>query len=252
MYSPLDISRRRFLAWVSAASVVLCGCLAKEKAVESGRPQEAPGKGPANLQTPVPIAVGEELPLPSPSLDGALSLEAALSNRRSIRQYTDQPLAWEAIAQLLWSAQGVSDPSNKRTAPSAGALYPLELYVATAEGLFHYQPVRHTVLVAGEEDLRPALHRAALQQSAVLQAPAVFVIAAVYARTAVKYGLERSPRYVHMEVGHAAQNLLLQATALGLGAVPIGAFYDDQVRQALRLPGDHAPLYLIPVGHRRG
>jgi SagB-type dehydrogenase family enzyme len=100
-------------------------------------------------------------------------------------------------------------------------------------------------------DLRPALHATALQQDPVLKAPVVFVIAAVYERTQKKYGEERSPRYVHLEAGHAAQNLLLQAVALNLGSVPIGAFIDEQVKEALSLPDDHQPLYLIPVGHPR-
>jgi SagB-type dehydrogenase family enzyme len=158
-------------------------------------------------------------------------------------------LSREEISQLLWAAQGITDPSGKRTAPSAGALYPLELYVATGDGFHHYRPAEHVLRVVNESDLRPALHGAALQQSAVLDAPAVFVVTAVYSRTEAKYGAQRSPRYVHLEAGHAAQNILLQAVALGLGAVPIGAFYDDQVQAALDLPDEHAPLYLIPVGH---
>lgn len=249
MYPLAYVSRRRFLEWVSTAGLALCGCFAKGSTANCGQPQDKPDERSARLEPAVPADVGKELPLPPASLDGQVSLEAALSRRRSVRQYADRPLSWETIAQLCWSAQGVSDPAGKRTAPSAGALYPLELYVATGEGLFQYRPLRHTALVVSQEDLRPALHRAALGQSAVLQAPAVFVIAAIYARTEVKYGRERSPRYVHLEAGHTAQNLLLQATALGLGAVPIGAFYDDQVSLALRLPDDHAPLYLIPVGH---
>lgn len=251
MYPLVYISRRRFLAWVSTASAALCGCFANNRTVGSGQSPARAGEWSDAFQMAGPVAVGEELPLPPPSTEGQVSLEAALSRRRSVRQYADQPLTWEAIAQLLWSAQGVSDPAGKRTAPSAGALYPLELYVVTDKGLFHYQPLRHAVLVVSQEDLRAPLHRAALGQSAVLRAAAVFVIAAVYARTESKYGRERSPRYVHLEAGHAAQNLLLQATALDLGAVPIGAFYDDQVSLALTLPHDHAPLYLIPVGHRR-
>lgn len=249
MYPLASISRRRFLVWVSAASAAMCGCFTNSRTVDREQSPARAGEWSGALQVTGPVVAGEELVLPPPSLDGPTSLEAALSRRRSVRQYADQPLPWQIIAQLLWSAQGVSDPAGKRTAPSAGALYPLELYVTTGEGLFHYQPPRHAVLVVGREDLRPALHRAALGQSAVLRAAAVFVIAAVYARTEAKYGRERSPRYVHLEAGHAAQNLLLQATALGLGAVPIGAFYDEQVSQSLSLPDDHAPLYLIPVGH---
>jgi SagB-type dehydrogenase family enzyme len=115
-----------------------------------------------------------------------------------------------------------------------------------------YEPDGHRLHTTSAADPRQALYDAALRQEAILGAPAVFVVAAVYERTEGKYGSERTPRYVHLEAGHAAQNLLLQAAALNLGAVPIGAFYDDQVQAALGLPEDHAPLYLIPVGHAKG
>jgi SagB-type dehydrogenase family enzyme len=123
--------------------------------------------------------------------------------------------------------------------------------VTTAEGLYQYVPEGHQFQILADADLRQALYQAALHQDAVSQAPAVFIVTAVYERTAQKYGSERSPRYVHMEAGHAAQNLLLEAVALGLGAVPIGAFHDDEIQRVLGIPADHAPLYLIPVGHPR-
>ena len=189
--------------------------------------------------------------LPPPAHSSQVSLEETLSNRRSIREYGDQPLTMTELGQLLWAAQGITGQSGFRTAPSAGALYPLEIYLATAEGVFHYEPQRHQLKLMSQKDARPALYRAALQQEPVLRAPTVFILTAVYARTAQKYGSERSPRYVHLEAGHAAQNLLLQATALELGAVPIGAFGDTDVRKALGLPKDRQPLYLIPVGHPR-
>jgi SagB-type dehydrogenase family enzyme len=128
-------------------------------------------------------------------------------------------------------------------------LYPLELYVATADGVFQFDPLGHRLLTIDTTDRRDELYRAALSQDSVLHAPAVFIVTAVYERTERKYGPQRAPRYVHLETGHAAQNLLLQAVALNLGAVPIGAFHDEQVQQALGLPPDHAPLYLIPTGH---
>ena len=189
--------------------------------------------------------------LPPPMHSSEISLEEALTNRRSIREYGDQPLTVVELGQLLWAAQGSTDPRGFRTAPSAGALYPLEIYLATAEGVFQYEPQPHQLRLMSQKDARPALYQAALQQEPVLRAPAVFVLTAVYARTAQKYGTERSPRYVHLEAGHAAQNLLLQATALALGAVPIGAFGDTEVRTALGLSEDQQPLYLIPVGHPR-
>jgi SagB-type dehydrogenase family enzyme len=165
-----------------------------------------------------------------------------------VREFKDEPLTLAELGQLLWAAQGVTNQYGFRTAPSAGALYPLEVYAVTREGAYHYEPQGHRLTVHLEGDLRQALYEAALRQDPVLDAPVVFVIAAVYGRTAAKYGAERSPRYVHLEAGHAAQNVLLQAVALNLGAVPIGAFYDERVQEVLKLPSDQQPLYLIPVG----
>jgi SagB-type dehydrogenase family enzyme len=186
--------------------------------------------------------------LPPPSLVGEKSLEEVIASRRSMREFTDQALSWSYISQLLWSAQGMTDPAGLRTAPSAGALYPLEIYVALPDGAYHYLPPGHAVEPVSAGDLREDLWQAGRRQDALRQAVAIFVIAAVYERTEAKYG-ERAERYVHLEAGHAAQNMLLQAVALELGAVPIGAFYDEQVQAALGLPADQRPLYLIPVGH---
>jgi SagB-type dehydrogenase family enzyme len=188
-------------------------------------------------------------PLPSPTLSGETSLEEALVRRRSVREFDTQPLTTGELGQLLWAAQGITRERGFRTAPSAGALYPLEMYLATIDGVFHYQPHDHQLLVTSPEDAREELYQAALEQEPVRQAPAVFIVTAVYERTAAKYGEERGPRYVHLEAGHAAQNLLLEAAALELGAVPIGAFHDEEIQRALELPADHQPLYLIPVGH---
>lgn len=200
--------------------------------------------------SPLPaLAAVTELPPPDYSSD--LSLEQALARRRSVREYSEQALTIAEIGQLLWAAQGISSEQGYRTAPSAGALYPLEIYLLTAEGVFHYEPQHHRLSAVSHSDARQAVFRAALKQDPVREAPAVFVLTAVYARTAQRYGEERSPRYVQMEAGHAAQNLLLEAAALHLGAVPVGAFHDQEVQEALGLPADHQPLYLIPVGHPR-
>ncbi len=189
------------------------------------------------------------IPLPPPRLQGTISLEETLAKRRSVRQFRPEPLSLEQLSQLCWATQGITHPDGLRTAPSAGALYPLEVYVLLPQGVYHYDPQKHTLSRWREGDFRPALHAVSLRQDAIVQAPAVFVLTAVYERTEAKYGKQRSPRYLHIEVGHAAQNLLLQATALGLGSVPIGAFYDAGVQEALHLPADHQPLYLIPVGY---
>jgi len=193
----------------------------------------------------------ERVALPSAAHSGRMSLEEALARRRSVREFSNKLLSDQELSQLLWAAQGITHPDGLRTAPSAGALYPLELYVANAAGFYRYDPRHHELQRRSQSDLRLALYRAALEQESVREAPAVFVITAIYRRTARKYGRDRSPRYVHMEVGHAAQNLLLQAVTLGLGAVPIGAFDDAQVQEVLALPPDEQPLYLVPVGHAR-
>jgi SagB-type dehydrogenase family enzyme len=190
----------------------------------------------------------EQVDLPPPVRSGGAPLTDALSERRSIREYSGEQVDLDAISQLLWAAQGITSEEGQRAAPSAGALYPLELYVVMATGLHHFAPAHHQLEVLGRKDLRGALSQAALSQSAVADAPVVFVITGVCARTEEKYG-DRAERYVVLEAGHAAQNVLLQATASGLAAVPIGAFHDDDVQHVLGLPPDHEPLYLIPVGH---
>jgi len=190
----------------------------------------------------------QERALPEPRRVGEISLEEALARRRSVREFSDTPLTEAEIGQLLWAAQGVTDDGGHRTAPSAGALYPLELYVGTSSGLFHYDPARHGLTLHARGDRRPAMQAAGLHQDALGDAPAIFVIAAAYERTEVKYGA-RAPRYVHMEAGHAGQNILLEAVALGLAAVPMGAFDDALLKEDLSLPDDQRPLYLIPVGY---
>ncbi len=187
--------------------------------------------------------------LPQPQTTGTVSIEQVLAQRRSIRSFTDQPLTQSEIGQLLWAAQGITSPQHGfRAAPSAGALYPLELYVVTAEGVYHYQPQGHQVRLHLTGDQRPALAAACVGQGVVQQAAADFVITAVYARTRAKYGA-RADRYVHMEVGAAGENLCLQAVSLKLGSVMVGAFGDGQVTEILDLPADHAPLLVISVGH---
>lgn len=193
------------------------------------------------------IVPGKAIDLPKPARTG-VRLEEALEKRRSVRQFAAKPLSVSELSQLLWAGQGRTREWGGRTAPSAGALYPLELYVAVKEGVFHYEPAGHRLVALAAGDFRGALAAAALGQGCVGTAPAVFVIAAVYERTAVKYR-DRAQRYVHIEAGHAGQNIMLEAVALGLGSVPVGAFHDDQVRQVLKLPADQVPLLLIPVGH---
>jgi SagB-type dehydrogenase family enzyme len=191
------------------------------------------------------------IPLTPATTTGSIPLETALLRRRSWRRFTSDPITGADLAQLLWAAQGVTGADRHgpvRTAPSAGRTDPLEVFVATPEGLLHYRPPEHAVVVIDPVDRRADLAAAAGDQDCVRDAAAVFAIAGVAARTAVVYE-ERAGRYVALEVGHAAQNLLLEAIALGLGAVPVGSFDDARVGAVLALPDDWQPFYLIPVGH---
>jgi SagB-type dehydrogenase family enzyme len=195
-------------------------------------------------RTGQPLAVA---PLPMPETSGGMPLAVALGRRRSQRAFDPGALTPAQTGQLLWAAQGITDPLGHRTAPSAGALYPLELYICTGATVAHYQPVDHALAVLSREDRRASLQKAALGQDAVGAAPLLVVVTAVYARSERRYG-SRGQRFAQLEAGHAAQNVLLTATSLGLGAVPIGAFDDGGVRAALELPSDRTPLYMIAVG----
>jgi SagB-type dehydrogenase family enzyme len=198
-----------------------------------------------------PATVGlSETPLGAPRTAGSMSLEEVLQKRRSVRDFAPRDLTLDQVSRLAWAAQGVTSEKGLRTAPSAGALYPLELYLVNADGVFHYRPSGHRLERVASGDRRKALSAAALDQGAVRAAAADFVLTGVVARTEEKYGA-RAVRYVLLEGGHAAQNVLLEATALGLGAVPIGAIDDDAVRRALELPAEEAPLYVLAVGYPR-
>ncbi len=196
----------------------------------------------------------QEIKLPDPKKESKTSLETALLERRSVRTYTDQALNLAEVGQLLWAAQGINRTGGYRTAPSAGALYPLEVYLLAGHveglpvGLYHYLPENHALESFQSGDKRAALSEAALSQEMITEAPVVIVITAIYQRTMVKYR-QRGEQYVHMEVGSAAQNVYLQAVSLKLGTVFIGAFYDSQVQTTLGLSKDEIPLCLMPVGH---
>jgi SagB-type dehydrogenase family enzyme len=187
--------------------------------------------------------------LPAPRRSGATSLEDAIARRRSVRDFAARALTNEQIGQLLWAAQGMTNRAQGlRAAPSAGALYPLEVFVVSATGTYLYEPNAHALVRVRGGDLRGPLARAAADQPSVRQAPVDLVIAALVARTRLKYG-DRAERYVALEAGHAAQDVLLEATALGLGAVPVGAFDDQDVRRVLGLQVGEMPLYLLPIGY---
>jgi SagB-type dehydrogenase family enzyme len=185
----------------------------------------------------------------APVASGAVTLDEALRHRRSTRAFSSRAVGPGLALRLCWAAQGITEPrEGLRTAPSAGALYPLELYVVGRDGVSRYEPRRDALVRFGGGDRRDALARAALGQDAVRRAGVDLVLTGVVARTRAKYGA-RAERYVALEAGHAAQNVLLEVTALGLGAVPIGAFDDADVRRVLGAPAGETPLYVIAVGH---
>ncbi|HPA46447.1 MAG TPA: SagB/ThcOx family dehydrogenase [bacterium] len=190
----------------------------------------------------------EKIKLPEPRADGAMSLEKALWERRSIRSFSSKPAEWEQVGQLLWAAQGINRPGTKfRTAPSAGATYPLEIYAVLPSGIYRYLPEEHAVerIVAG--DTRAALSAAGLRQGSIQQAACVVVICAVFERTSEKYS-DRGTRFVYLEAGHVAQNVLLQAVALGMGGVPIGAMVDEEAQKVLGVPPEQKVVYIVATG----
>ena len=191
--------------------------------------------------------------LPTPQHDSKVSVESTLLKRRSVRDFKKDPLTLFQISQLLWAAQGATNPRGFRTAPSAGATYPLETYIVAGNvqglttGIYKYRPHGHELIRTVPGDRRKNLSRAALGQSWVSAAPVVMVFSAIYGRTTERYG-DRGIMYVHMEAGHAAQNVSLQAISLGLGTVMVGAFHDGSVKSVMNLKGEEQPLYIIPIG----
>lgn len=188
-----------------------------------------------------------QIALPRPVTAGPVSLEQAITERRSRRSFRSDPLPIGAIGQLLWAGQGITSPDGKRAAPSAGALYPLELYAVTSAEVMHYLPPGHRAELRSVPDLRPSLQAAAYGQPYVGAAPVVIVVAAVPERTRRKYG-SRAEAFVHLEAGHAAQNILLQATVRELAAVPVGSLDSSSATRVLALPADQEVCYFIPVG----
>ena len=202
------------------------------------------------------MTTSQPIYLPPPSQKGSVSLEEAIAKRRSVRDFTPESISQSQLSQILWATQGISNTGGRyRTVPSAGATYPLEVFVVCGrnciedigEGIYHYDLARHSLTLHHKGDVRVELARAALDQEFIYEAPVDIIICAIYERTATRYGA-RGERYVHIEVGHAGQNIYLQATALGLATVAIGAFYDEAVREVLRLDKQYKPLYIMPVG----
>jgi len=198
------------------------------------------------------------LKLPPPRLKGEMTVEESIFKRRSRREYLNRPLTLEQLSQLLWAAQGVTEPAlwvGLRSAPSAGGLYPLEIYAVVREGgveglgagVYHYLPKEHAARMVVKGDVSRELMAACVNQEWVGAAPVNFVFTAVFERTSVKYG-DRAWQYVFQESGHAAQNIYLQATAMGLGGTVVGAFIESMIQELLALPDDEMPVYVMPVG----
>lgn len=208
---------------------------------------------PGAAAMPAPLAV---ITLPPPMTAGCTSVETAMQLRRSVRDYRPEILRLTGLGQLLWACQGVTNERGNRTAPSAGATYPLEIYLvagtveALESGIYHYDPQNHSLELLQTGNYLPALTQAAVGQPAVSRAAAVMVITGVYERTTAVYG-SRGRQFVHIEVGAAAQNVSLQAVALGLGTVYIGSFDDARVQSVLSLPTDRTPLLLLPIGRQK-
>jgi SagB-type dehydrogenase family enzyme len=194
--------------------------------------------------------------LPDPAKRGTVSVEEALQTRRSVRAYADAPLTLAQLGQVLWAAQGITSADGHRTAPSAGATYPLELYVVVGNvtglsaGVYKYRPQGHELVPHLDGDQRATLARAAIRQGWVTQAPVTLAITAVPERTRARYG-DRTDRFVAIEVGHVGQNVYLQAVSLGLGTVMAGAIAEDSLAAVLKLDPAERPLAAMPIGKAR-
>lgn len=188
------------------------------------------------------------IPLPDPRRDGEHSLEELLARRRSVRSFAPFPLTRLELSQLLWASQGITHPTGLRTTPSAGALFPLVVYVAEEDGVFRYDPHAHALIPMAKRDRRPLLARAAHEQDMLEQAAVVVGVSARLEGLSARYG-QHAERFAALEAGHAVQNLLLQAVAIDLGAVPVASFFEEAARMLLGAPENELPLYLVPVGH---
>jgi SagB-type dehydrogenase family enzyme len=201
-------------------------------------------------------AQGAPIKLPDPAKRGTVSVEEALQTRRSVRAYADAPLTLAQLGQILWAAQGITSADGHRTAPSAGATYPLELHVIVGNvtglpaGVYRYRPQGHELVPHLDGDQRARLARAAIRQGWVTQAPVTLAITAVSDRTRTRYG-DRTDRFVAIEVGHVGQNVYLQAVSLGLGTVMAGAIAEDSLAAVLKLDAGERPLAAMPIGKAR-
>jgi SagB-type dehydrogenase family enzyme len=240
------------LSFAAIVVLLFAALLVMDAPAKEGTQEEAEFVTMEELEAARPGRAG----LPEPIEIGTVSIEEAIADRRSIREFKDRPLLLGELSQLLWAGQGITDErANRRSAPSAGAKYPIELFVVVGDvenllpAVYHYDPVAHALVPVRMGDFREMLSFEALSQEWVKSAPAVIVITGVYERTMEKYG-ERGVRYVHIEVGAVAENIYLEAESLDLGTTFVGAFSDEGVAQVLGAD-DGAPLGIMPVGAKR-
>jgi SagB-type dehydrogenase family enzyme len=191
---------------------------------------------------------------------GGKSLWEAISQRRSIREFSARSIAFSELSQLVWATQGITLKAwgfDFRASPSAGALYPIETYLVANRveeippGLYHYHVREVQLILLKEGHFGPDLCRSGLGQEMLEEAACVFVWTAVVARSKWKYR-ERAYRYIYMDAGHIGQALYLAATALDLGCCTVGAFYDEEVDRVIGADGKNEfSVYLGAVGHAR-
>lgn len=200
-------------------------------------------------------ASSSEIALPAPSKDGKISVEKALQERRSIRRYKDTPLSLGIVSQIMWAAYGTNNERGFKTTPSAGAIYPLEFYVAIGKvegiksGLYKYNSLLHKLILIKSGDLRKDLSEACLGQNCIKSASFIVIFTAAFENIKLRYG-NRGVQYTHNEVGHAGQNIYLQAVSLNVGTVAVGAFVEEKVKAVLGLKENQSVLYLMPVGQK--
>ncbi|MHB9070713.1 MAG: nitroreductase family protein [Sedimentisphaerales bacterium] len=194
------------------------------------------------------FAADEIIRLPEPKLNGSYSLEQLIAARRSVREFTDEQVKINQLSQLCFAAQGITDKEKKlRAAPSAGAIYPMQVHAVMPDGLYLYDPAAHTLIKKLSTDIRPMLFVASFRQQVVQKAPCTIIISGSARKIEAKYR-GKGERFITLEAGHIAQNLHLQAVAEGLGSVPIGSFDSKSVARICNFTEEYEPLYLISLG----
>ncbi|MFC1587817.1 SagB/ThcOx family dehydrogenase [Planctomycetota bacterium] len=236
--------RRDFMRALGASAIggVLVGALGGETTA----PVWAEDENPDTADATVDFISDNHYKLPAPDKDSGYSLEKAIANRRSRRVFGKNHITVGQLSNLLWSGQGLTH-GRFRAAPSAGALYPMDLWVVIKDKFYQYIPKEHAIKLKSDSIKLKELHAAALEQDMVLNASVNLFISSVFERCSLKYR-DRAPRYCMMEAGCIAENIHLQVEALNLATVIIGAFNDDKVKQVLGLRDSQRPMILMPVG----